>query len=79
MDIYVDIKTGVWGDASELRIIKAEDSPAFLATADLLTDEEITDAGYAMGLPLPQYEAEAAANAYEDEAASQVRQWLVGE
>ena len=54
MDIYVDIKTGVWGDASELRIIKAEDSPAFLATADLLTDEEITDAGYAMGEPLPR-------------------------
>ena len=53
MDIYIDIKTGVWGDASELRIIKAEDSPAFLATADTLTEAEITLVGFLTGEPLP--------------------------
>lgn len=54
MDIYVDIKTGVWGDASELRIIKAEDSTAFLAAADTLPDWNIMLVGFLTGEPLPR-------------------------
>lgn len=58
--IYIDIKTGTWGDLADLRVVQGDNAEmlAILAAGDLLPESEIINFANNEGVnvqPCPEY------------------------
>ena len=54
MRYWIDIETGTYGLADDLRIVAPEDTTSFSSMLEEASDSEICRIGWAFGRPIPE-------------------------
>jgi hypothetical protein len=54
MRYWIDIETGAYGVADDIRIVEAEDEHAFSSLLESASESQIAHIGYAFGKPIPE-------------------------